>query len=208
MKNLLLTFSFLLMLAVSSLSAQEFGLRVGVNSTNASIDFDNAEIETDGETNLALGLFLNLPIGTQLFSIQPEITYLNRGYSTDVSVGNVASFERTVAYLDLGVLARLNFGSDESLGFYVGAGPYYSYAISGTVTELGDERDVDFDSDRLNRGELQVAGVGGITFGSSLKFFAEFRYMGSLGNQSDVDNVEIRQRSIGINGGIMVPIGG
>ncbi|PHI18152.1 hypothetical protein CEQ90_19380 [Lewinellaceae bacterium SD302] len=208
MKNIFLLTIIGLSLAFSTLSAQDFGLRIGLNSTNAKVDFDDAEIETDGQTNLALGAFVNIPLGTEVFSIQPEITYLNRGYSTEVEVGDFLEFERTVAYLDLGVLARLNFGSDDGLGFYVGAGPYYSYAISGTQTVLGDESDIDFDADRVNRSDLQLAGAAGVTINLGIKVFAEARYMGSLGNQSDLDDVEIRQRSIGLHAGVMVPIGG
>lgn len=208
MKNFLaLSFLFCL-LATTQISAQHLGLRVGANATNANIDFDNQDIDTDGETNLMLGLFLNLPIGTNLISIQPEINYLNRGYSFSANIGNLASIEQTVAYIDLGALVRLNFGSEEALGFYVGAGPYFSYAVSGTVTDVNGDRDIDFDGDRIKRSDLQVAGVAGVTFGSSLRFFAEVRYMGSLGNQSDIDNLTVKQNSIGINGGVMIPIGG
>lgn len=208
MKNIIALFALFCLFATSQLTAQHLGLRVGVNATDAKIDFDNQEVTTDGETNLMLGLFLNLPIGTNLISVQPELNYLNRGYSTSVNIGNVVSFDRTLAFVDLGALIRLNFGSDEALGFYLGAGPYFSYAISGTVTDINGERDVNFDSDRLKRGDLQVAGVGGVTFGKSLRFLVEGRYMGSIGNQSDQDGVNIKQNSIGVNGGIMIPIGG
>jgi opacity protein-like surface antigen len=199
-------FPFLAALFLAApLSAQHFGLRVGLNATDAKYDFDNSEIETDGETNLMLGVFANLPLVGETFSIQPEFTYLNRGYSVGVDFGDLVAFDRTVSYVDLGVLARLNFGADEGLGFYVGAGPQFSYAVSGTRTDILGERDVDFDSERLNRGELQFAGVAGLTFNAGLRFFVEGRYNGSLGNQSDDNRIDIKQRSIGVNGGVMVP---
>lgn len=187
------------------LSAQHFGLRVGVNATDAKYNFENNEIETEGETNLMLGAFLNLPVLSDFLSIQPEFTYLNRGYSIGADFGDLIAFDRTISYVDLGVLARLNFGQDDGLGFYVGAGPQYSYAISGQRTDILGERDVDFDADRLNRGELQFAGVAGLTFNAGVKFFVEGRYNGSLGNQSDDDRRDIQQTSIGVNGGIMFP---
>ena len=211
-----LSFLFVLFLCLgSAVQAQSFGLRVGANATDARYDRDDNEIETDGETNLMLGIFVNLPIGSDLFTIQPELNYLNKGYSfeTEATVaGQSIKFDRTLAYVDLGVLARLNFGADEGLGFYVGAGPQYSYAVSGNVvTTTGGvetDRDVDFESDRLNRGELQFSAVGGVTFTAGLKFFLEGRYNGSFSNQTDFDRDDIRQRSLGINGGVMVPLGG
>ncbi|MBC6994720.1 porin family protein [Neolewinella lacunae] len=194
-------------LLTSGLSAQYFGLRAGVNSTNAKVDFENAEIDTDGETNLMLGIFLDLPLGTDLISIQPELNYLNRGYSLSADFGPAGSFDQTISYIDLGGLLKLNFGREEGLGFYLGAGPMFSYAVSGQRTVLGDETDIDFDADRINRGELQFAGVAGLTIDLGLKLFVEGRYNGSFSDQSDLDDSEIRQRSIGINGGVLVPLG-
>lgn len=206
MKNLLALFCFFCLLATTQLSAQHFGLRAGVNSTSAKIDVSGIDIDTDGQTNLMLGLFFNVPIGTNLISIQPEINYLNRGYSFDLNIGN-NSFEQTFAFIDLGALVRLNFGTDDGLGFYVGAGPYLSYVVSGKVTDINGERDVDFDSDPIKRSGLQFAGVGGLTFGRNLKFFVEARYMGSISNLSDEEESNVKQNSIGINGGVMIPLG-
>ena len=205
-ENLVLFYSrsLAIFLLAIPLSAQHFGLRIGVNATDANYNFENNKVETEGETNLMLGAFLNLPIGTELISLQPEFTYLNRGYSIDADFGDLLAFDRTISYVDLGVLARLNFGRGDGLGFYVGAGPQYSYAISGQQTDILGERDVDFDAERLNRGELQFAGVAGLTFNAGLKFFVEGRYNGSLGNQSDDGREDIKQASIGVNGGVMV----
>lgn len=208
-KPAFLTTLFCLLFA-ATVSAQSFGVRLGVNNTNVKFDVGNTEIDTDGRTDLMLGAFVNLPIGTNLFSIQPEINYLNRGYKQDgVSVGgvNVGDFETSIAYLDLGVLARLNFNQDGPVGFYVGAGPYFSYAVSGSVEDSSGDRDIDFDADRLNRSGTQVAGVAGVTFGGPLRFFAEARYMGALSNLSDQNDFDVRQRAIGLNGGIMIPLG-
>lgn len=205
MKNIIaLTFLFCL-LATTQISAQHFGLRAGLNATNAKFDVGSVEIDTEGQTNLLLGAFVTIPLAGEVLVIQPEVTYLNRGF--EVTDGFFGS-EINLAYLDLGALVRLNFGSDEGLGFYVGAGPYVTYAVSGKTTDIGGtEQDIDFDADRVKRSGLQFAGVGGLTFGSTLKFFVEARYMGSLSNLSDEDDIDIKQNSIGINGGVMVPLG-
>ena len=210
----LLLLAALLSCCAPTLSAQSFGVRAGLNATDARYDRDDNEIDVDGETNLMLGVFFNLPLGTNLISIQPEVNYLNRGYSYDFSTevaGQSVAIDRTLSYLDLGAILRLNFGTQDGLGFYLGAGPQYSYAVSGQVTEtnvLGEnERDVDFDADRINRGELQFAALAGLSFDVGVRLFVEGRYNGSFTNQSDLDSDDIRQRSVGINGGIMVPFG-
>ena len=190
------------------LPAQELGLRVGLNATSANIDVLNQSLETEGETNLALGLFLNLPLGAKILSIQPELTYLKRGYSSEDVLSGVIDTEVSVAYFDVGALLRLNIINEGPVGLYAGAGPYFSYALSGSVIEAGsDERDIDFDADRLNRGELQVAGIAGVSFGAGLRLFGEVRYQGSLGDQSDLQDVDINQSSIGFHAGILLPLG-
>ena len=199
-------FLLVCLLASAGLSAQSFGVRAGVNATNADVSVSNLDIDTDGETNLMLGLFVDLPLGTELISVQPELNYLNRGYSFTATVGG-NEFSRTVSYLELGALLKLNFGRDEGLGFYVGAGPQYGYAVSGTETNINGDRDVDVDFDRINRGQLQFAGVGGLTFGSNFRFFVEARYNGIFADQDGDDSSEIRQRSLGLNGGVMIPLG-
>lgn len=200
-------FSILAILFLAApLSAQYFGLRAGVNSTNAKIDISNAEITTSGETNLMLGLFVDLPIAGDVFSIQPEINYLNRGYNYQITVGG-NEFSQTITYFDIAALAKLNFGREEGLGFYLGAGPTYSYALNGTVTDIAGERDVDFDADRVNRGGLNLTGVAGLTFDIGLKLFVEARYAGAVSNLFDNEDTDVRQRYVGVNGGVLVPLG-
>lgn len=199
-------FSLLAVLFLAApLSAQYFGLRAGVNSTNANFDFDDAEVDVDGETNLMLGIFLDLPLLSDFISIQPELNYLNRGFSYEASIAGLVSREQTVSFIDLGAILRLNFGREEGLGFYLGAGPTFSYAVSGSITEAGEERDVDFDADRINRSGLEFAALAGITIDIGAKLFVEARYNGSLYDADDRDDADVRQRSVGINGGVMIP---
>lgn len=196
--------------SASPLAAQSFGVRAGVNGTTVSYDDDGNDIDIDGETNLMLGLFLQLPlVGENTITLQPELNYDNRSFATeyDVSLGNI-NFSRDIAYLELALLARLNLGDDEGLGFYVGAGPTLAYAVSGTTTtDLNGQRDLDFDQDRLNRGSFNFAGIAGLTFNiGGPKLFVEGRYNGSFSDQDELDDIEVRQRYFGVNGGIMVPL--
>ncbi len=142
---------FAAVLCCTTLSAQAtFGVRVGYNSTDAKIEAGDIEIDTEGEGNLMLGIFANLPLGTNIVSIQPEINYQNRGYA--INADNITLGSQTISYLDLGALARLNFNMDGPVGIYIGAGPYITYAVSGSVDNgIDGERDIDFDADRIKR---------------------------------------------------------
>ena len=183
-------------LFATQLSAQ-FGLRAGYNFANASVDFNDLNISTgDSEGQFMAGIFYNIPIGTQVLSIQPEINYMGRGYTYTIEdPSSPEDIEATFAYLDVGGLVRINIGADNPVGFYVGAGPFFSFALSGKL----NGEDVDFDAQQIRDNELLLAGAAGITFGP---FFVEARYYGSLSDQSEVEISEIRQRSLGLNAGI------
>ncbi|MEM6395606.1 MAG: porin family protein [Bacteroidota bacterium] len=196
-------FLLLFCLSFTALQAQYFGIRGGYNWTDAKIELSNAEVETGSEGNLMLGLFVDIPVGGELLSIQPELNYMGRGYTLEGQFIGGVEIEQNFAYIDLGALAKLNFGTDEAIGFYLGAGPFFNYALSGTKVGAGGEQDIDFDADRIKRGELSFAAAAGITLGG---FFVEARYIGSFTDQSDIDTDEIRQRSIGINAGFRVPL--
>lgn len=185
-----------------------FGVKAGVNISNFNVSFDNADLDTDGVTNLQIGLLLDLPLAS-IISIQPELNYIARGFSVnDGFSGITQSYKANLGYLDLGGLLKLRFGQpDGGLGFYIGAGPFFSYAISGQE-EIGDtENDIDFDDRNLKRTDVSVAGALGLTFGSDFRFFLDGRYMAGLGNISDLDDAELRSNGIGITAGVMVPLG-
>lgn len=198
-------------LSTGTATAQYFGFRAGLNIANAQVSTDQGDLDIDGVTNLQLGLFLDLPL-LSVLSVQPELNYVGRGYeySNSVTVGGVtiAGGEKTtIAYLDLGALLKLNFGQNQPVGFYFGAGPFFNYAVSGQVDDGTTEVDIDFKADRIKRSDFSLAGAAGVTFGSSSKFFAEIRYLAGLTDTNDRDELEVNNRSFGITGGVMVPLG-
>lgn len=214
MKLRLTAFLAAVLLSATAAAQTSFGVRLGYNSTNIRYEIANQEVDTDGQGNLMLGAFVNLPVGTNLISIQPEINYMNRGFEIGgrtITVGGQSltldGGKQTISFLDLGALLRLNFNMDGPVGIYVGAGPYLTYAVSGSIEDGNGDRDIDFDADRVKRGGTQVAGIGGVTFGAGgLNFFAEGRYQTALSNLSDDDNFDIRQRLVGVAVGLMVPL--
>lgn len=183
-------------LMASSAHAQ-LGIRAGYNFTNATIDFDDPNISTGGDKGRFMaGIFYNMPLLGTFLTVQPEINYMGRAYELESSgETNPNDLEASFAYIDAGGLVRINIGHESPLGFYVGAGPFLSFAVSGQI----NDEDVDFDAQRLRRNQLLLAGVGGVNFG---KLFVEIRYYGSLSDQARPALDEIRQRSLGLNVGL------
>jgi len=192
-----------------TLSAQNFGVRGGVNLTTVSISTDGANVSFDRQASLMLGLFLDLPLGGEKFMLSPELSYVGRSYGVDLDfLGTNISTKLNLAYLDLGVLAKYMVVDNGPVGFYVAAGPVVSYAMSGNIETNGDKEDIEFDEDDgFNRTNLNLAATAGLTFGQM--FFVEGRYMTGLSNLSEEEDGEgdTKWTSIGINGGVRIPLG-
>lgn len=196
----------LVLVCCGSLQAQSFfGPRLGF--TLADVDFESdggVTIDYESEINLQIGLALDLGI-TRNFSIQPELTYLGRGYSFTVLGVEV---RRNIAYMDLGALAKFRVNPDEGVGFYLGAGPIFSYAISGKDKfSVGDDMDIDFDDTEIKRTDVSLAGALGLTFnlGGPL-FFVDGRYILGLSDTNDSNDVTIKNRTIAASVGFMIPL--
>ncbi|WP_020568117.1 porin family protein [Neolewinella persica] len=205
----ILSLLFVVALCGSNLSAQNFGVRGGLNLTTISVDTDGANVSFDRQANLMLGLFLDLPLGGEKFMLSPELSFVGRSYGVDFDfLGTNIETKVNLAYLDLGVLAKYMIVDNGSVGFYVAAGPVVSYAMSGNVETNGDKEDIEFDDeDGFNRTNLNLAGAAGLTFGQ--KFFVEGRYMAGLSSLGDGEDGEgdTKWNSIGINGGVRIPLG-
>ena len=209
MRNFL-SLVFVLAICSTSLSAQHLGLRAGLNFTNIDVETNGISLSFDAKTNLMFGAFYDIPVAGNGIVLSPEVSYVGRGYGVefDISGTNISS-SVNLNYLDIGLLAKIMIASQESLGFYVGAGPIYSYALNGEVAENGTATAIEFDdNDGFNRSNINLAGIAGLTFGGN--FFVEGRYMVSLNSLTEEDPTfdgDAKWTSLGINAGIRLPIG-
>lgn len=203
MKLISVCFGFVLFLSTSCmLQAQDFGLRAGILASDASIDFSQADIETEGATNFVAGVYVDIPIGVGSFSVQPELNFMGRAYTYEISSFDL-SYEYTASYFDIGALLKYNFNRTGPFGFYAGVGPYLNYALKAQVVENGDERDVDFDVDGIRRQEITIGTALGVIFGSNMKFFGEFRYISSLTDQTEDKDYDLKQRGVMLTAGVV-----
>jgi hypothetical protein len=197
----------MLFMTSAAYSQAAFGAKVGYVYSDVNVDVSEFDIDTKGKSDLSLGLFFELPL-SQNFMIQPEFTYLGRGYKIE---GNSLASDGTynVAYVDVGAMAKLRFG--DAVGFYIGAGPYFSYAISGQVKNDQNEVDIDFDVDDYRRTDFTLGTALGLEFGrrDALRFFVDGRYLIGMNDLDDGDPITFsrRNRVFGVNGGIIVPLG-
>lgn len=126
----------------------KFGVRAGVNFASVALSGKDVDKEDkDGLKSLTsfnFGGYAEIPI-SEKFSIQPGLSLSGKGYKTESSdtddgITFTDKVTNNLMYLEIPINAVFNFN-----GFYFGAGPYLSYAISGkskykgTVTGEPDE---------------------------------------------------------------------
>lgn len=180
-------------LLVAAFTAQEsraqgirFGLKAGANLTNLSGNIDNESIYKN-KFGFVGGAMLNVGlVGDGFLSIQPEVLYSQKGFKYDDGEVNVLGNRFTYKgssnfnYIDVPVLLKLNAG-----GFFVEAGPQYSYLIN--VKDKSERAlngaayssyNADRNLDNVNRSEIGYA--AGLGYQSDAGLVLGIRYNGSF----------------------------
>jgi hypothetical protein len=117
----------------------QFGGIAGLNWSGASATGTAGKVSGKTLTGLTLGIFADVPLKKHL-SIRPRAQYAYQGYQPDVSGQRVNIH---VAYLNMS--SNLVYHTDWlQKRFFVGAGPYMAYAMSGTYTLKGINTDMVF----------------------------------------------------------------
>lgn len=204
MKKLLLFFA--LTTFTTTVFAQfAIGPRAGLHFSSVAVDPDE---DTEGTLGLMFGAVAELGLSDN-FAIQPEASYVKRGFDREFDDdGDLFSSDLRINYLDFGALAKLKTSSEGFYG-YLGAGPYYSYALSGELeTEflgINNTAEVDFDDDEsFERGDWSVAFAAGIgvPLGES-HFFLDARYLLGLVDIEKGEDTDVRNRGVSVSAGFL-----
>ena len=201
----------------TSLSAQSFAVKGGLNLANTSTTDDSGVFgdeffDTDNRTTFHLGLMADFPLGN-ILSFQPGLIYQNRGNQSETTISFLgqsftSSSTLRLTYLDVPLTLKANFELGE-LNTYVYGGGYLGFALTGeaeiesiengeTVTETSD---IEFGEDnsfsRLDYGALVGAGI------EMNSIFIELSYSLGLANIStvDSDDFSINNRLISLSVG-------
>lgn len=125
------------LLAVPAASAQtSFGVRAGLNVSDLTGDDIAGSQPRLGFTG---GAFANVPVGTSGFSVQPEVSYSQKGVASDNS-----SAEYRVDYVEVPILLRYQTVVTDS-GLLVGgyAGPALGFKVSEEIAGGGGSINTD-----------------------------------------------------------------
>ncbi|WP_028297605.1 porin family protein [Olivibacter sitiensis] len=172
MKKLLLSVTAALV-ATGAFAQQEmgWGLKAGINFPKYNWSGNNTE--TSSTTNFHITAFLDAPIAENWFYIQPGVSLQGKGAELFSSeIGN-SSVKQNTMWIEVPVNFVAKFPVAEAGSFFLGAGPYVAFGISGKNKYDSDygstETEFDFGKDgTLKSTDFGLNFIGGYEFSNGL----------------------------------------
>jgi hypothetical protein len=127
MKKILLV-AAVLFFVFASFGQTKFGLKGGVNIAKQTASGDGGSSSSPSLTSFHGGIIIETPISAQ-FMFQPGLLFSQKGFDDP-------SGKLTLNYIELPLNFMGKFG-ESSTKFFIDAGPYLAYAISGNVSSGG-----------------------------------------------------------------------
>lgn len=113
-------------------SSVKFGLKAGVNFSNARSTTSGTTTTEDMKVGFHVGALANLPVSSE-FSINPEVVYSAEGAKEKGSDAKI-----NLGYINVPVMAQYNTAS----GFFVETGPQIGFLLSAKAKANGVTQDV------------------------------------------------------------------
>ncbi|MCS4227560.1 porin family protein [Sphingobacterium sp. BIGb0165] len=205
MKKLLLSAAILFgSLGAFAQGGLGYGLRAGVNIPKYSIENGSSE----SNTGFFVTGYLDAPV-SPYFSIQPGLSLQNKGAKWSIGDGNnSAEVKQSVMSLDIPVNLVAKLPTGGSGNFFIGAGPYVGFGLSGKNKASGNggkvETDVKFgsgDGDELKRTDFGVNFLAGYQLTNGFQINAGYG-LGLTNLAPNSGSIKNRVWSVGIGFGL------
>ncbi|RZL46716.1 MAG: PorT family protein [Pedobacter sp.] len=160
----------------------KFGVKAGVAIPHLTLSAMGASINFDSKFSYYLGGTADISV-SKFFSVQPGLTFINKGSKIngsgfdfeDVSEeGTNGSFNFSYIEIPVNLIAKFDAGNAGKV--FIGAGPYYAFAIDANGKIDGEKEDITIGSndDDLKRGDFGVNFLGGYQFNKGLNIHAGY----------------------------------
>jgi len=155
MKKLVLSLLTVAALSTAALAQSskpvKFGLKAGVAFPNMTISSGSTSVSFDTKTSFYVGGTAEFAI-SDIISIQPGLTFISKGTKFNSNSfafedGDFGSGEKVTLnfnYLELPVNLLANFKLNGSGKIFVGAGPYFAYALNANGKYGSIKEDIKF----------------------------------------------------------------
>lgn len=129
MKKLILSASAVLFgLGAFAQAPMGYGIKAGVNLPNYHYSSSGNTFDTKASTNFHITGYLDAPVSNSVW-IQPGISLQGKGAKFDF--GNTGTYTENTMWIEVPVNAVAKFYTGDAGNFYIGAGPYAAFGISG-----------------------------------------------------------------------------
>ena len=148
MKSVKARMMLMILLASYAASAQtKIGLTAGATFANVMVKSEGISGSPKEKTGFTAGLMVNAPLSSN-FCFQPALNFVQKGYIVKDQTGTEKAM---INYLEV----PLNFiyTVNKEAGFFIGAGPSFSYGISGTDKFTFSGNGMPPTSDKINFGK-------------------------------------------------------
>lgn len=174
------------------------GIKAGVVFASVPNFESVTDLSTSVRTGVTGGGFVRFAIGKR-FALQPEVLYTQKGVEGEESGAKITV---ELAYLEVPLLARYDFGAGTTRG-YVFGGPSFALELDAvSKSSFGGESHEEDIGDDVERFEFALVAGAGVEFG---RFLVEGRYSEGLTDipKGDTDLDEsLRSRTFAILAGI------
>jgi outer membrane protein with beta-barrel domain len=200
MKKTIITLSaFILFMYAANAQKARIGITAGSTLANYKIKADGEDQSGNSKAGFTAGVIVNLPAGKN-FMIQPGIHWVGKG-TKDEEDGHTASL--TANSIEIPV----NFLYTSNGGFFIGAGPSASFAVSGKAKLDDVSADLHFgnsDDDDLKGFEFGANVVTGYQSPKGFLIAANFNQGFSNLIPGDAGNSSIKSHYFGIRLGYVL----
>lgn len=167
-----------------------YGFKAGVNLPN--YHFSNSDFETSSTTNFHVGGYLDAPIN-HMFSIQPGVSLQGKGAKIESDLGTL---KQNTMWIEVPVNAVAKFPTMGGGNFFLGAGPYAAFGISGENKYEGDwgeiSSDFEFGKDGTQKGvDFGVNLLAGYRIASGITIGAGYGL--GLADLAPDNNTDVKQ---------------
>lgn len=153
MKTIITAVVLILLMYAANAQKARIGLTAGSALSNYRVKAGGEDQTADSRLGFTAGIIANLPAGKN-FMIQTGANWVQKGSEYEEDFGKVAL---TVSSIEIPV----NFMYTSKGGFFAGAGPSASFAVSGKLKA----NDV---SEKLNIGSSEDDNIRGFDFGANV----------------------------------------
>jgi opacity protein-like surface antigen len=128
-----------------------FGIKAGIAFPSMTISSGSASVSFDSKTSFYVGGIADIAV-SDVISIQPGLTFINKGTKLNGSsidfeedeFGTTEEATLNFKYLELPVNVVANFKLGGSGKLFIGAGPYFAYALSANGKIGSVKEDIKF----------------------------------------------------------------